>query len=324
MGEWFDYGIKFANKEENLAELMARKGLATITQELLSLNLKEINPEMFATGYRPDDNFEHITIGFDENAVYYTNKWVPDDRLSIAISKQFPNDVLEISREYTGGCDDIIWYSKDGKNTTKNGNSLITAIYSLNSKLCKDIGKFYKISLPIGEENDKWGSITISKDNVNHLEWNTSVYFDMEEINVTFKSGIVKMNTKELVEKFYDSKRNYNNDMHSLIKITGLPRANFRKKDNYYIVKIFCPQDISSNGYISITVPDYDVDINNGAITLGEKGKSRSVQITSQTDGIIRDRFSNPFIKECYEKAMRNLMQGRQDENIEEEIEKCE
>ena len=76
MGEWFDYKIKFANKNESLAQALVNKGLATIKQkegagtDSLRLDLKRLNPVIFETGYGKDDGLDHIYIGINENDVY--------------------------------------------------------------------------------------------------------------------------------------------------------------------------------------------------------------------------------------------------------------
>lgn len=335
MGEWFSYKIRFANKEENFAEALINKGFATYSSSVLNhkcieIDLLKINPELFQKGYL-DNGIDKIKVGINDNYIYFSNKWSPDDRLCDAISKHFPNDVLDFSREYSGGKrGDSNWYQKNGIDTLKNGTPITGALYNISESLITQRRNEFIISLPIGDNNNKWGKIILPNDNIKYSEYssingkrkyNISVFFSVEDIPVFFKSGMKKINVKELIEKYYNSLNDYSNDMHSLIKIENLPKENFEKRFNrdieseYYIVKIPCPEEISRSKFLTILLSKYDVD-NKGTITLGEKRISKQIQIFDDYGNRIKQHMSVPDIKKYYEESQ--ILQQKTINDIEE------
>jgi len=117
MGDWVHYNIQFANKEKNLIQTLIDKGFAVIsshpdfTNPVLTINLQKLDSELFKTGYYKNDNIKNIQLQISkDNAIYYSSKWAPDDRLAIAISRCLPDDILYIQRDSTRGYDDYNWY----------------------------------------------------------------------------------------------------------------------------------------------------------------------------------------------------------------------
>lgn len=306
MGEWYDYKIRFANNEgRNLADEMVAKGIAEKKMvehldgdqvETFWINLKKMSYE-FANGYH-DDNLEQISIGLKgDGSVSYVNKWVPDDRLAFAISKHF-EDPLFVSREYTGGTESICWYEKDGDVCTKDGRETKGQLLMVNPKLVKEVRDGFRISIPIGNENARWGSFTLPKENVAYNTftyedaethemktglYGVSVFFDKEKMPISFRGRVVEMDVSDIKEKFYQSKKDYRNDIIKPV-ILEVPAGNVTKKTNnqseFFIIRIPCTKEHSSNEEMSFAVYIDSVrDAGNGnyAVNIGEKGKSHKV-----------------------------------------------
>lgn len=351
MGEWYDYNIRFANNtNRNLANEMVAKGIAEkrMTEfqgnevESFWINLKEMSDE-FSNGYH-DDNLEQIEIGFEEDgSVSYVNKWVPDDRLAFAISKHF-EDVLFVSREYTGGAETICWYEKSGDVCTKDGKEVKGHLLMVNPKLVKESRDEFRISIPIGDENARWGSFTLPKENVAYKTYTyedaetheiktgmygVTVFFDQEKIPVSFRGSVVEMDVSDMEEKFYQSKKDYHNDITKPV-ILEVPAENVTKKtDNYFeffIVKIPCTRLHSSNEEMSIAVPigsARDAGNGNYVVDIGEKGKSHKVYYKNEgrtaTMEMKNSEIANIFREgiaehpERYNESVRNQSHAKED-----------
>ena len=109
--------------------------------------------------------------------------------------------------------------------------------------------------------------------------------------------------------------------MQSIIEIKDLPSHYFTKKEGmntYYIVKIPCPLSVSENGFISTTLPEYQVNLPAGDIWLGQKGKDRNIII--EKNGLKeRHPMSNFDIKKYYEETIftREINENEEDLELE-------
>lgn len=309
-----DYRIRFANKEDSISDALIEKGFAEKVEEdgktYLRVFLKKMDPVIYAT-----DDRESTLIDIDGNSVKYFHRWGPDDRLSTAISKCFPDDVLDSKRQYSAGYSmNISWYEKNGEDTLKDGTPSEGAIANLSPKLLKDCVDMYQISIPIGENGDKWGTIDVPKDNVKYSvssfgdKYGIVVLFKKGQEKVTFKNEEVMMDTKDILTKYYNSRKDYRNEMNTSIEINHLPLENITERigemGKYFIVKIPCPTEISRNGELSITLQEFNVDEENGDVCIGIKGKSRNARIMTEDGQMVIKEFRNPDIKKYYEQAM--------------------
>lgn len=339
MGEWFNYSMKFANKQGKLSDKLVEMGIAERQPKVLSdrRNVTEyrifldrfenyIGEEarnIFSHEFSLDPPLTSFVIGEegDEN-IYYANKWAPDDRLAIAIGKAVGVDrenIVEITCDYTGGFHYIKWYGKDGQ-CTKDGSHVYGTITRISSNLLKDIGNEYQVRLPIGDENARWGSFTLPKENVTYKTctyedaethevktemYGVTVFFDKEKIPVSFRGRVVEMDVSDIEDKFYQSKEDYRNDITKPV-ILEVPAENVTKRTNnyseYFIVKIPCTILYSSNEEMSIAVSIGNVrDAGNGnyVVDIGEKGKSHKVYYKNEertkTIGLKNSEIANIF-----------------------------
>lgn len=352
MGEWHDYKIRFANNEgRNLANEMVEKGLAEkrmkevrgIEVESFLINLKKMSDE-FANGYH-NDNLEQVEIGFKEDgSVSYVNKWVPDDRLAFAISKHF-EEPLFVSRVYTGGSETICWYEKGGNVCTKDGKEVKGQLLMVNPNLVKESRDGFRISIPIGNENARWGTFTLPKENVAYKTYTcedaethevktemygVTVFFDKEKIPVSFRGRVIEMDVSDIEEKFYQSKEDYRNDITKPV-ILEVPAENVTKRTNnyseYFIVKIPCTILYSSNEEMSFAVSIGSVkDAGNGCyvVDIGEKGKCHKVYYKNEertkTIGLKNSEIANIFREGIAEHPERYNENVRNQNHVEEDV----
>ena len=320
MAQYYDYVIKFVNKDKNLVESLLQSKIGRVNANKsyeIFIDLEEIAPNFFKEDI--EHNREWLAY-IEDNYLYYTHKWSPDDRLIHAISQYFPNDVLDVNCYYTGGGDCPSWYEKNGELVTKDGQKIFSSIFQISSSLIKDNGKDFKISLPIGEAEDKWGTVFLPKECVkkNNMGYRTNIFFPTEFADVSFKSGTVKMNAKDISRKYMKSISDYREDMMKSVEISGLSDANFIKKEYkkmgnnyppYYIVKIPCPPEFSSNGCISITLPQCDVNKEAGTVCLGRKSLCRNAIIENENGEKAKVLIQNSEIKKKFDETLLAIKQ---------------
>lgn len=341
MGEWFSYNLCFANKESNIADALMELGVATKCKDSMGKNVIILNLEKVVNLEKTDSsenlfqseldkNITNINIGVQNNFIYYSSKWTPDDRLVKAISQILPEDVIAIERTYTAGnagCAN--WYLKEGKCTTKKGIPSAGFIDGLNPKLLREFNGCFAISLPIGETDNKWGVIHLDKDCVKYSEgpygerYNITVIFPQEKMKILFSNGTKIVSTSEIIDSYCQAIRQYSEEMHALVKLSGLPEQNFVKKEDsrmgniYYVVKIPCHQDISKSGYLSVTVPEYNAAPEAGEVTVGEKGKYKNVIRMSENGRKTVECMRISEIQECYERYMNHEIENTEDYDLE-------
>lgn len=266
MGMWYNYTIQLANeKSGNLTDKLIQKGILERAEEndFVWVNLKALNAELFKDGYK-EDGFERIKIRTEEDgSLFYINNGVPDQRLAFEFSRHL-DDLLFITEESDYG-DQHYWYEKNGDICTKDGKEVKGAIMAINPKLVSLNGNGYKIALPIGNEQDKWGTIYLKEECVAHrhsLEADSlgfsgpvSVFFDKERIPVYFKSGKIEMGTSEIKNRYTQSREDYRCFANQPI-ILEVPHENvsvkmIRNMPRFFVVTIPCSPEYSSNEEMS-------------------------------------------------------------------------
>lgn len=339
MGEWFQYSMKFANKQGRLSDKLVEMGLAerqpmvlpdgrNVTDYRIFLDrfenyIGEEARKIFSYEFEQDPPLTSLVVKEEENGnVYYVNKWAPNDSLAIAIGKAVGVDkenIVETTCDYTGGFQYIKWYEwKDGQ-CTKDGSPVYGTITRISSNLLKEVGNEYQVRLPIGDENARWGSFTVPKENVTFGEWfdeggashkyGFSVFFSEKEIPVTFYGRKVNMTPEEISDKYYHSKEDFRKEMAKPVRIEVSSNKVTRKTSQdggYFIVKVPCPREMSENEELSITANIYDVkDAGNGnyVVHIGEKGKIRGVFVV-ENGSRVKKEFKTVEIRDGLLNAM--------------------
>lgn len=237
------------------------------------------------------------------------------------------------------------WYDYKRDVCTKDGRETKGQLLMVNPKLVKETRDGVRISVPIGDESARWGSFTLPKENVacktytyedaetHEVQtgmYEVTVFFDKEKIPVSFRGRVVEMDVSDIEEKFYQSKKDYRNDIIKPI-ILEVPADNVTKKTNnyaeYFIVKIPCTREHSSNEEMSFAVYiDGVKDAGNGnyAIDVGEKGKSHKVYYKNEerttTTEIRNSQIANIFREGIAEHPERYDSNVRNQSHVSEEI----
>ncbi len=322
MGEWYDYEIRFANKDKNIFEEAKKRGLITIKPDNtfpsiqnmrtnVSLDLDKLGNPKAVDYYKT----HKLTIGamatYDDTNEYdetfrdfrliYCNKWVPSNGLCFAISETFPDDVIEFAQYSPYGNDDEIIFAKNGQFTDRVGTPLIKDekgvffLSGIKNTMVKQISSdTYIISLPIGEDNDLWGKIKLDSNHCAFDGRRYSLYFTEPNIDVQFRSGTVNMNLTNLFDAYYSSFDKYRNKMQKEIYIP-LYLVDFRdilNEDetlNYHLASIPCPYGVSENGRISVVVPPYTTPASEaGNFPIGPFGKTRNARVVKDGEYITK------------------------------------
>lgn len=181
MGEWYDYRLRCCDTQKDLTEMLIRDQYASIIEDPRDHNTtiridiskiddqicgKVINGRLQETQFlgmiycSPEGPLDHINIRKDNPGfLHYANKWMPSLALPLAFSVLYPEEVIE-AREYTPYYDkDNTSYIKNGSCCNRDGVSITHQLFGLNPKLIRENqrdGQF-RVSLPIGEANDRWG-----------------------------------------------------------------------------------------------------------------------------------------------------------------------
>lgn len=261
MGIWYRYKIEFANKESgNLTEKLVQKGILKEDPEnadSIWVNLKALNKEMFK-------GLERIRVDKEEDGILFYASRIPDQSLTFEFSKHL-DDVLFITEDNDYGY--IHWYEKNGDFCTKSGKNAKACISAIPPKLVTVNGNGYKIRLPIGSEEDKWGFIYLKEECVAHshslkedrfhIDSPVTVLFDKERVPVYFRSGKVEMDATEIKERYMQSKEDFRRFANQSV-VLEVPYENVCAKTTRYgsllIVKIPCPPKYSSDEEMSFVV----------------------------------------------------------------------
>lgn len=359
MGEWYDYNILFENRKKNIVEEMLKSGFAkfknepnhSITLDLLSME-NETNRSVVLDLMKMGDKaaIDHygaseITIGSQtiryedgtsDNMLLYCSKWQPNNGLCFCLSRLFPNEMLEV-REYAPYYDkDALFYVKNNHFVNKQGIPLakdekgtfyMPGVKSKQVRTNHD-GSF-TVSFPIGSTpNDLWGQINLSKDDC--ISWNERyhLYFTKETISVKFKHETVEMSTSNFFDKCSDAYLAYKHKMDQTVTIP----AEFthyslcgQERNQYYVVNIPCPETVSDNRTLSITIPKDNIPNNHALIKIGAFGKTRNARVTKngeiQTIQLTHGKIKEYFVEQTgYEEPSINE-RIEAEENTQDEIE---
>lgn len=295
MSYTYSFKINFANKEENMKDILLSTGKARIIEKdygdhapYISINFRELCPEAFNQYFvnteKGQPNLERDEIGINftqDGGLQYFSKWKPDERIANCLSKYFKDDVLSVDVDAETSRGDYFYYCKDAKGVLKDGTPLITNLVLKNTMVKPSKNNNVKITLPIGDENDRWAHIILPKNQVYTIErtytdsngdpvtceTNSNIYFIQDKVNVYFESKeTVEMSTHEVCSRYKDSVNRYINYLNSPVTLYDLPIDNisYRKGQfgDYYIVKVPVPTEVSSDGFMSITRMESQIDFN--------------------------------------------------------------
>ncbi len=117
----------------------------------------------------------------------------------------------------------LAWYEGPNGFVTKDGKPIFGQLDRVNPKCIKEQLHRFQISVPIGTENNKWGTFYVPKENITHftyfdeqlgkdIPYNYSVFFHEPNILVSFRGNQVQMNVKELEDKYILAKENFATD----------------------------------------------------------------------------------------------------------------
>lgn len=365
MGDWYVYRVKALNGD--IKDRLLQDGFANITDErsrsgdvLIDIYLNKIDEAIKDHEISTNDNLAlkgHFLGGYyfgednpdkmgnplqslrlsvsDDNKICYLNKWIQNFGISLAISALYPDLIIEAVEIPPYGRATRN-YLKDGKWTNKEGELAPLALDGINPVFFKEkTGDSIRISLPIGDENDKWGTIILPLKNVSGYdeeqnEYNT-IMFTEDEILVRFKNKTEIMPVKDLCNKFYDNKKAFREYKNALMTLYGVSERNMTRRENnndfYYILEISVPENISENGILRTTVSAYnisDTDIENEKnILLGARSKFKNCHVV-KNGNINTICLTNEMIKDLYDGHVREIARLTASENTEEEEEERE
>lgn len=303
MGEYFDYKVKFRNG--NLLERLFQDGylgpvdgqVDAITLDLQKMDEQNVEGEWFRETM-PDNyqetttflrsayhNNAKITIGKLENndGIFYTNKWEPNALIPMALSKIYPNEVIEYEQSPTYlGHQGSTFYFKNGVYVNREGEEFIKGLKCINPKFIELVNpdtQMATVRIPVGTGRNKFGTFQVPAKNVSGLDGiNNCVGFTEEPILVTFENGTVKeFSAAELVTKFWENIKAYKEYAREFLFLENVPMDRLIDKGEYYILTIHVPASVSQDGQLSTTIPESFVH-ENGTVYLGERMKEKNVQ----------------------------------------------
>ena len=255
-----------------------------------------------------------------DGVLQYFRKWAPLDKVVTEIAKA-TNQIISVERIFDINDGYLAWYEGPNGFVTKDGKPVLGQLDRVNPKLVKEQLHRFQISVPIGTENDKWGTFYIPKENIAHLTYfdealgkdipyYSFVFFHEPNILVSFRGGQVQMNVYELEEKYILAKENFATDK-KLPIILEVPETDVTLKQSnmgdYFIVKLPCPSTFSNNKECSITVPHCSIkQIENGnyLMEIGPKGKERSIMRLKLETGIEKTTLTNGAIQKLFQNAL--------------------
>ncbi len=313
MGEWYEYRIRFQNREKDLIETMKQDHYASAVErrenqvrDRICIYVREIdnkirgmvinNKDTTENGYLRQvfqDKESFITeIDSRINSLVLYHKWTPDLTIPLAISALYPEDVLECM-EYSPYYDkDYTIYIKAGAYCNRDGEPIVHELYEINPKLIKaPINGRARVSLPIGDNDDnRWGTFTVKESDISPIysysdfqiyAYNTVFFTSNDPITVTFRDHAERITPEEIIQRHLDRIREYRDYATEQMVLENVSEENIRSvssdNDGYYIVSVHVPTDVSSNGILSFAASQYEVtDGTDGKnICLGNRKKER-------------------------------------------------
>lgn len=366
MGEWYDIKMRFENRQNvSMSDLLIQAGIAEIINEdeygraidCIRIDIKKLNEDFYneinkdaIENNKPPK--EYFTINYKENytdteyGLQYFSKWGLDSTILMAISKYFKDDVIYTNATYSGGGDFRSFFVKDGEFCLRDGSKIDNILPRVNPNLVKEQpdGKI-KVFLPIGEDdNDKWGTFEITKNNVEIVKFENwegkmvtlpSTILLKGNITVDFKNENKIYTPDELREAYSASKSSYRTIMQENVYIKGLSLDKLKKmgdEDNtYYIVNLPCKRKVSSNEKISFTVNENSIENidnpNEMSIYIGQFGGTpKNVRIQDENGYIVQTTMKPGDIKKYYEETLSpsqlESINGNTNEEVDDDLER--
>ena len=341
MGEYFNYKVRFRNG--NLLDKLIQDGYAeylehpirTIALDLQKIDEQNIGGEWFKEAL-PDKyqetttflrsafhNNPKIIIGLLENrdGIFYTNKWDPNVAIPIALSKLYPDEIIEYEESATyAGYQGTTHYFQDGRHVNREGEMVITALDHVNPKFIGNVNPetgMVTINAPVGNGRNRFGTFEVPEKNVSGLNGvNNVVYFTKESVTVTFGDHTTKeCDSIGLVKKFWDNIKSYKDYAKELLYLEKVPRNRLIDNGEYYILTIHVPAEVSQDGQLSTTVPKHDVD-ENGRVYLGERMKEKNIQFMME-DRVQRKPMKVGDIKKLFDENEQDRTREREGDELE-------
>ena len=307
MGEWFDYELSLPSGK-SLGQMCIDSGYGELGennrgQPVFVLDLAKIRKAVEESGspeaeetlrclgyYKANDGtlFQKIHIGFrdsedgpDIKDLWYCNKWSPNLAIATAISILFPNELLKAREIAPYFAKDYTFYLKNGELTNKVGEKLINYYFTYARKRqVKELPSGdVKVSFPIGEDSDKWGSIIFSKNDVEDLGNLFTVYFCKDSYKVKFREHEEEIPVENLIGRISNSRDNFRVKMAATVYMDGLSSADFAASRDFFVVKfpIKHPEKGIVTASMCVSLYDKEHFDQTGSLPLGEFGKERSV-----------------------------------------------
>ena len=317
MGEWYEYRVQFQDWEKDLIEAIKRDHYASAVErqenqvrDQICIHVREIDDKIRGMAINGIDTTDKDYLGqFFQNErnepiesfvaeidsqrrdLILYHKWSPNLAVPLAISALYPEEVLECM-EYSPYYDkDNTSYIKAGAFCNRDGEPIVHELFGINPKLIKEPnnGKV-RVSLPIGNNDDRWGMIAVKESNISPLysyddlqiyAYNCVFFTSNDPITVTFHNHVERVTPEEIIQRYKDSVREYRDYAREQMVLENVPEENIRSigsnDDMYYIVSIHVPTDVSSNGVLSFTASQYEVtDGTDGKnVCLGNRKKDR-------------------------------------------------
>lgn len=357
MGEWYDIKMRFENRQNvSMSDLLIQAGIAEIINEdeygratdCIKIDIKKLNEDVYneinqSTRESDAPLKKYFTINYKENytdteyGLQYFSKWGLDNTILMAISKYFKDDVIYTNATYSGGGDFRSFFVKDGEFCLRDGSKIDNILPRVNPNLVKEQpdGKI-KVFLPIGEDdNDKWGTFEITKNNVEIVKFENwegkmvtlpSTILLKGDITVDFKNESKIYTPDKLREAYSVSKSAYRTIMQENVYIKGLSMDKLKKmgdEDNtYYIVNLPCKREVSRNEKISFTVNERSIenieDPNERLIYIGQFGGTpKNVLIQDKDGNIVQTTMKPGEIRQYYHEKLSEELEEEQDEDFE-------
>ncbi len=301
MGEWYDYKISLVAKETGLAKMYIDSGLAVREfderrGDSLALNLVKISEAAEC-----DDDMKKILSDFKDNdgnplqsmhvgltgeeddskrGIFYVHKWCPNWDIAEITSKLFPNEILDIC-EYAPYGDEARFYMKNGQVSNRAGEP-VQSIMCVKSTQIKELSNGnFKISFPIGDDADKWGSIILPPENIARDP--TTVLLGKKDYTVNFRTHSEVIPAREIFERVKTAREEYRQKMSEPIYIEGLNRNDFLRTEHtptgwaYRIARFPVEKPNGEVVIASIARSESECDESRGKLYLGAAGKKCSL-----------------------------------------------
>ncbi len=357
MGEWYDYNIRFKDNGPEIHETLIKDGYASLeTNKAGNTDLRlylsrideaikdhdlvknskdpEIRNRYLGYYYRDRENkpFDSIIVrmvrhdhgdSFCPDSIFYVNKWVPNNAIPLAISALYPERLVEVIETAPYFDRDTTSYIKNGDWVNKEGEKLVAGLWGINPKFIKEPKDgMARVSLPVGDENDKWGSFMTPLKNISGYVYsggvveNNTVFFTEKTIRLSFKNSIKTYPVKDLVKEFYEAKNNFRDYARESMILENVPPENLKKHEgqhgDFYVLNVHLEEGRS----YSLTVPDHSVG-NDGCVNLGERKRARNTRIVEENGRFEQEYISNEKIKKAYDTYPQREEDMEQEEDAE-------